>query len=89
MEMLTLGSGWGAGGRMGIEAPLLDTFNYPVNNQPRPRFRKANKDALEQPLCGGLGKPHLFQAFMKPLAPPVLSLACRVQFEQGIPRGSE
>jgi beta-lactamase regulating signal transducer with metallopeptidase domain/biopolymer transport protein ExbD len=33
VEMINLGGGWGNDGRMGVKAPMLDSFNYPVNNQ--------------------------------------------------------
>lgn len=28
-----LGGGWGNSGKMGVDDPMLDSFNYPVNNQ--------------------------------------------------------
>ena len=28
-----LGGGWGNGGKLGINDPMMDSFNYPVNNQ--------------------------------------------------------
>jgi hypothetical protein len=33
VEMINLGGGWTAGGRMGVKSPMLDSFNYPVNNR--------------------------------------------------------
>ena len=33
VEMINLGGGWSFDGHMGVKAPMLDTFNYPVNNQ--------------------------------------------------------
>lgn len=33
VEMNNLGGGWGCDGRMGVKAPMLDSFNYPMNNQ--------------------------------------------------------
>jgi beta-lactamase regulating signal transducer with metallopeptidase domain len=33
VEMFNLGGGWGNSGLMGVKDPMLDTFNYPVNNQ--------------------------------------------------------
>jgi hypothetical protein len=33
VEMNNLGGGWSSGGGMGVKAPMLDTFNYPVNNR--------------------------------------------------------
>jgi len=32
-EMVNLSGGWGNDGKLGVKAPMLDTFNYPVNNQ--------------------------------------------------------
>jgi hypothetical protein len=31
--MLNLGGGWGSGGNMGMDSPMLDTFDYPANNK--------------------------------------------------------
>jgi hypothetical protein len=33
VQMINLGGGWGNGGKMGVNSPMLDSFNYPVNNQ--------------------------------------------------------
>ena len=33
VRMINLGGGWGSSGRMGVKAPMLDSYNYPVNNQ--------------------------------------------------------
>lgn len=33
VESINLSGGWGNEGKMGVKAPMLDTFNYPVNNQ--------------------------------------------------------
>ena len=33
VEMINLGGGWGCGGAMGVKAPMLDTYNYRMNNQ--------------------------------------------------------
>jgi hypothetical protein len=33
VELINLGGGWGNEGKMGIKTPMLDSFNYPVNNQ--------------------------------------------------------
>jgi len=33
VESVNLSGGWGNEGKMGVKAPMLDTFNYPVNNQ--------------------------------------------------------
>ena len=33
VEMLNLGGGWHNDGRMGVKAPMLNTFNYPLNNR--------------------------------------------------------
>jgi hypothetical protein len=33
VEMMNLGGSWGNSGGMGVKAPMLDSFNYPVNNQ--------------------------------------------------------
>jgi biopolymer transport protein ExbD len=33
VRMINLGGGWGSGGKMGIKAPMMDTYDYPVNNQ--------------------------------------------------------
>jgi len=33
VEMLNLAGGWNASGSMGVQSPMLDTFNYPVENQ--------------------------------------------------------
>jgi hypothetical protein len=33
VELVNLGGGWGNDGKMGVQAPMLDSFNYPVNNQ--------------------------------------------------------
>jgi len=32
-ELINLGGSWGNEGRMGVKAPMYDTFNYPFNNQ--------------------------------------------------------
>lgn len=32
-DLINLGGSWGNGGEMGLKSPMLDTFNYPVNNQ--------------------------------------------------------
>jgi hypothetical protein len=32
-ELVNLGGGWGNGGKMGVKAPMLDSFNYPMNNR--------------------------------------------------------
>ena len=33
VRMINLGGGWGNDGHMGVKAPMLDSYNYPVNNQ--------------------------------------------------------
>jgi beta-lactamase regulating signal transducer with metallopeptidase domain len=33
VEMRNLGGGWGNSGRMGVQSPMLDSFNYPANNK--------------------------------------------------------
>jgi hypothetical protein len=33
VQMINLGGAWGNGGKMGVKSPMLDSFNYPVNNQ--------------------------------------------------------
>jgi beta-lactamase regulating signal transducer with metallopeptidase domain len=33
VEMINLGGGWGCSGKLGVKSPMLDSFNYPVNNQ--------------------------------------------------------
>jgi len=33
VELVNLGGGWGSNGKMGVKAPMLDSFNYPANNQ--------------------------------------------------------
>ncbi len=33
VEMINLGGGWGSSGAMGVDSPMYDTYNYPVNNQ--------------------------------------------------------
>ncbi len=33
VQLINLGGSWGNGGRMGVKAPMLDSFNYPVNNR--------------------------------------------------------
>jgi hypothetical protein len=33
VRMVNLGGAWGSSGKMGVKAPMLDSFNYPVNNQ--------------------------------------------------------
>jgi hypothetical protein len=33
VEMLNLGGGWSAGKRLGIDSPMLNTYNYPANNR--------------------------------------------------------
>jgi hypothetical protein len=32
-ELINMGGCWGNGHRMGVKAPMLDTFNYPTGNQ--------------------------------------------------------
>jgi tRNA A-37 threonylcarbamoyl transferase component Bud32 len=32
VEMLNLGGNWNASGSMGVQSPMLDTFNYPADN---------------------------------------------------------
>jgi hypothetical protein len=32
-KLINLGGCWGSGHRMGVQAPMLDTFNYPTGNQ--------------------------------------------------------
>jgi hypothetical protein len=32
-ELINLGGSWGNSGKMGVKAPMLDSFNYPANNQ--------------------------------------------------------
>ncbi len=33
VESVNLSGGWGNQGKMGVKAPMLDSFNYPVNNR--------------------------------------------------------
>jgi hypothetical protein len=33
VQLINLGGGWGNGGKMGVKAPMLDSFNYPANNR--------------------------------------------------------
>jgi hypothetical protein len=33
VQFVNLGGGWGNDGKMGVKAPMLNSFNYPVNNQ--------------------------------------------------------
>jgi beta-lactamase regulating signal transducer with metallopeptidase domain len=33
VQMINLGGAWGSSGKMGVKAQMLDSFNYPVNNQ--------------------------------------------------------
>jgi biopolymer transport protein ExbD len=33
VRMINLGGGWGSSGRMGVKAPMLDSYNYPVDNR--------------------------------------------------------
>jgi beta-lactamase regulating signal transducer with metallopeptidase domain len=32
-RLVNLGGGWGNNGRMGVKSPMMDSYNYPVNNQ--------------------------------------------------------
>jgi hypothetical protein len=33
VQLINLGGCWGSGGKMGVKAPMLDSFNYPANNR--------------------------------------------------------
>ena len=33
VQMINLGGAWGSSGKMGVKSPMLDSFNYPGNNQ--------------------------------------------------------
>jgi hypothetical protein len=33
VRLVNLGGSWGNGGKMGVSDPMMDTFNYPKNNQ--------------------------------------------------------
>ena len=33
VELVNLGGAWGSSGKMGVKSPMLDSFNYPANNQ--------------------------------------------------------
>ncbi len=33
VEMINLGGGWSTGGRVAIDSPMLDNYNYPANNR--------------------------------------------------------
>ena len=33
VQMINLAGAWGSNGKMGVKAPMLDSYNYPMNNQ--------------------------------------------------------
>jgi hypothetical protein len=61
VRLVNLGGGWGNEGKMGVKAPMLDSFNYPANN------RGGNSQVILSHVPPGVYSLYLYGHGLQPL----------------------